>query len=64
MSGEVLQSIKQDFSPMLWDDLSPDQRRSVAVQLDYQHDFATEHDRKFWWDFFIRMDGIETAIAT
>ena len=46
------QRVLQEFSPMPWDKLSADQRRSVALQLDYQHDPATEKDRQKWWDFF------------
>jgi hypothetical protein len=30
--------VVQEFFPMPWDNLSADQRRSVALQLDYQHD--------------------------
>ena len=47
---------------MPWDKLSADQRRSVALQLDYQHDPATEQDQKFWWDFFERVDGMNKQI--
>ncbi len=42
---------------MPWDKLSADQRRSVTLQLDYQHDPATKQDQKYWWDFFERVDG-------
>jgi len=59
----VRERIKQDFFPMPWDDLSPDQRRSVAAQLDYQNDPATEGDRKFWWDFIERKRALEKQIA-
>ena len=48
---------------MPWDSLSADQRRSVALQLDYQHDPATEQERQFWWDFFERMSNLKTQIA-
>jgi hypothetical protein len=57
------QRVLQEFSPMPWDKLSADQRRSVALQLDYQHDPATEKDRQKWWDFFERMAGVKTQIA-
>lgn len=50
--------------PMPWDELSPDQRRSVALQADYQHDPATEEERKFWWKFFQRMDELKDQIST
>jgi hypothetical protein len=57
------QRVAQEFFPMPWDKLSADQRRSVALQLDYQHDPATEQDQKFWWDFFERVDGLKTQLA-
>lgn len=55
--------VEVDFFPMPWDDLSPERRRSVAAQWDYQHDPAMESDRQYWWDFYIRMSVIETQIA-
>jgi len=48
---------------MPWDKLSADQRRSVTLQLDYQHDPATEQEQKFWWDFFERVNGLKKQIA-
>lgn len=60
---DLQKRIEQDFSPMPWDDLSPDQRRSVAQQWDYQNDPATEQDRQFWWDFIARKGAIEEQIA-
>ena len=57
------QRVRREFSPMPWDDLSADQRRSVALQLDCQHDPAAEQDRQFWWDFFVRLDSLKKEIA-
>ena len=48
---------------MPWDKLSADQRRGVALQLDYQHDPATKQDQKFWWDFFERVDRLKKQLA-
>ena len=39
--------VEQEFFPMPWDKLSADQRRSVTLQLDYQHDPATKQDQKY-----------------
>ncbi|MHB0984686.1 MAG: hypothetical protein ACYC05_03710 [Sulfuricella sp.] len=64
LPADVRERIKQDFSPMPWDDLSAEGRRSVALQLDYQHDPSTEQDRKFWWDFFERTERIKNEIKT
>jgi len=48
---------------MPWDDLSADRRRSVALQLDYQRDPATEQDQQLWWDFFERIAALKKQIA-
>lgn len=57
------QRVEQEFSPMPWDELSAEQRRSVAFDLDCQHDPATVQDRQFWWDFFDRMGTLKEQIA-
>lgn len=54
--------VETDFAPMPWDNLSSEQRRSVALQMDYQHDPATEQERQFWWDFFLRKDALKIQI--
>lgn len=62
MPDELRHRVETDFSPMPWNDLSPDQRRSVAAQWDYQHDPAMESDRQYWWDFYQRMQAVEVQI--
>jgi len=57
------QRVGQVCYPMPWDKLSADQRRSLALQLDYQHDPATEQDKKFWWEFFERVNGLKKQLA-
>jgi hypothetical protein len=57
------QRVEQEFSPMPWDQLSPEGRRSVALQLDYQHDPATAEDRRLWWDFYQRVDAVKDQIT-
>lgn len=32
------QRVENEFAPVPWDQLSAEQRRTVALQLDYQHD--------------------------
>ncbi len=63
LSDATRKRVEQEFSPMPWDQLTADQRRSVALQLDYQHDPATEQDRQFWWDFFQRVDELKKQVA-
>lgn len=48
LPGPLHRRVVQEFSPMPWDALSASQRRSVALQWDYQHDPATEQDQKYW----------------
>jgi len=48
----IHQRVERDFSLIPWGDLSAAQRRHLALQIDYQHDPATEQERQFWWDFF------------
>ncbi|MDP1647851.1 MAG: hypothetical protein Q8M01_06590 [Rubrivivax sp.] len=57
------QRVEKEFAPMPWDHLSAEQRRSVALQLDYQHDPATEKAREDWWVFFNRMSALEAELA-
>lgn len=49
----------QELRPFRWDELSPEQRRSAALQLDYQQDPATEQERCEWWTFFLHMDELK-----
>lgn len=63
LPAALQQRIKEDFFPMPWNTLSADQRRSVARQWDANNDPALEHERKFWWDFFIRKGELEEQIA-
>ena len=55
--------IKREFFPNLWDVLSPEQRRRKTEQWDYQNDPATEQDRKYCWNFFVRLDELKKQIT-
>lgn len=54
--------VEEEILPMPWDGLAADQRRSVVLQLDYQHDPATEQDQQHWMEFFERMRTIQGQI--
>ncbi|MDW7758492.1 MAG: hypothetical protein SCH72_12465 [Desulfuromonadales bacterium] len=54
------QRVEKYFFPVSWDRLSADQRRSAALQWDYQNDPATEQDRQYWWNFFARRGELQT----
>lgn len=63
LPDNLRQRVKKEFPPVPWDDLAADQRRSGALQMDYQHDPATEEERKYWWDFFQRIDNLKEQLA-
>jgi hypothetical protein len=63
MPETIRQLIEHEFFPMPWDKLSPDDRRSVAAQLDYQRDPATESERQYWSDFFDKLDDLQSKFA-
>jgi hypothetical protein len=50
LSKEQRESVRAAFAPMAWDDSTPDQRRTLADQLDYQRDPALETERARHWD--------------
>lgn len=62
LPGPLHHRVVKEFFPMPWDTLSASQRRSLALQLDYQNDPATAQDRKFWWEFSQRVDGLKVQI--
>jgi len=62
LPDEQRRRVRKNFFPMPWDDLSPEQRRSVAMQWDYQNDPAMEGDRQYWWDLFIRKEKLKKQI--
>lgn len=62
LPDKLRRRMEQDFV-VPWDDLAPAQRRSVALQWDYQTDPATQAERKFWWDFYQKKDAIKRQIA-
>lgn len=59
---QLRQRMNNKFLPP-WDALAPAQRRSFALQWDYQHDPATLADRQLWWDHCKRLNAIEQQIA-
>lgn len=55
--------VRKEFFLVPWDALYADQRRDYALQLDYQHDPATQNEQKFWWEFSVRKGALEKQIA-
>lgn len=55
--------VTKEFFPLPWDQLTPEQRRSGTLQWDYQRDPATEDEREFWWNFYVREDDLKKQIA-
>ena len=54
---------KREFVSISWEGLSGDQRRSLALQLDYQHDPATEKDQEFWFTFYANQSELQNQLA-
>ena len=54
--------VEENFFPAHWDQLSPTERRSVAVGWDDQNQAAMDSQHPYWWNFFIRLDGIAEKI--
>lgn len=50
------------FMPFVWKNLTPGQRRSVAVQWDDKHDPAKETERQYWLDFHAAKMKLEAQI--
>ena len=59
----IRERVEREFAPLRWDGMMPHERKSRAESWDYQHDPATEEEREFWWDFFLRKREIEKQIV-
>lgn len=55
--------VEKDLFLWPWNELTVQQRRMAAEQWDYRHDPATEQERKFWWDLFLRRYAVQERIA-
>lgn len=56
--------VAEAFFPMpQWDDLGPDQRRSLAEQDDHQTDPAKGPEREYWWELACQVSETEESIA-
>lgn len=63
MPVHLRERIAQAFFPMPhWDQLAPDQRRSLAQQNDVQHDPAHEPENEYWWQLTCRTQEVESEI--
>ena len=54
-------TIPKTFSPFKWDDLSPAERRSFAIQRDDQHRPEEDGAREFLFDFSVRLLELEAS---
>ncbi|MBV1930488.1 MAG: hypothetical protein KUG71_02125 [Porticoccaceae bacterium] len=64
LPDELSQRVQSDFFPMTWDELIPDQRRSVAQLCDYQNDPNMEANQEYWWNHFLRIDELNQKIGS
>jgi|GEM_PF-5760252 len=63
LSESLKKIVREAFFPMKWDDLVPEQRRSLAAQYDYQYDPAREEEHEFYWESVLDHDKILTEIT-
>jgi hypothetical protein len=63
MPVHLRERVAQAFFPMPhWDQLAPDQRRSLAQQNDVQHDPAIQPENEYWWQLTCRTQEVESEI--
>lgn len=63
MPVSLRERVAQAFFPMPhWDQLAPDQRRSLAQQNDFQHDPALEPENEYWWQLTCKTHEVESEI--
>ena len=62
LPAEKRRLVEDDFGPIPWDRINSEQRKSVAAQLDYQHDPANVAEMQRAFDRWCEMDGIESQI--
>lgn len=62
MPALVRQRVQRDFFPILWDSLSAEHGRTVALHWDYLHDPEADQDRQYWWDFFEKLRATQGPI--
>lgn len=63
LPGPIKRRVIADYRHLTWDDLTPEGRRSIARQHDYQHDPNTEDHREFWFNLWVEKDVLLDKIA-
>ena len=64
LPGGLQEHVIKAFSPMpQWDDLGPDQRRSLAQQYDSEHDPAMAPENRYWFELSCRIQETESEIT-
>jgi hypothetical protein len=62
LPGPLQERVRQGFSPLVWEQLTPNQRRSVAAQWDCQFDPALEPERQRAWDLVCEVSELEGQV--
>ena len=63
MPVHLRERVAKAFFPMPhWDQLAPNQRRSLAQQNDVQQDPALEPENEYWWQLTCRTHEVESKI--
>lgn len=59
---EIKGRVGNAFSPFHWEDLTPSQRCSLALQHDAQHDPAMAEENAYWFNLGVQIDEVERKI--
>lgn len=62
LPGLLKRIVIPKFQPFGWDNLDPDQRRSLAIQSDYQNDPAKAAHQEYWFNFVVLKQELESQL--
>ena len=62
LPNEIGEEVRDAFFPFTWDQLSPEQRKSVAAQVDYNSDPSTEAERTAAWELSVKATDLEIEL--
>jgi hypothetical protein len=60
---ELRSRVEKDFAPARWDQATPNGRRMLASQADYQNDPANASTRSYWESFYEELWDIRNKIS-
>lgn len=61
LPADLRQLVTKKFLPH-WDGLTPNRRRSVATQYDYEHDPTMDRENEYWWNLSCAISDTEARL--